>query len=202
METEETPGVVAPQPPAVPASDARPASPPEPDRGLEARTLQILRKRAKVLSQPRSVAGATPTVELVVFSLGSERFGVEVSAAREVLPLPPIVPVPHTPPWVVGVAGYRGRVLTVVDLRPLLQLPAEAETGGQARLVVVESCGMVFGLRAGALHGVFQAEDALIAAPGPRQEGGLRFVRGVTPERVAVLDLPALAQHPGFQVKG
>lgn len=59
--------------------------------------------------------------------------------AGEIFPLGPLLPVPHTQPWFVGVANLRGKLHGVVDLARFLGLPggaAHAEPGREpARLI-------------------------------------------------------------------
>ena len=40
---------------------------------------------------------------------------------REILPLPPITPVPGAQPWMLGVANVRGNLLPIVDLKQFLE---------------------------------------------------------------------------------
>ena len=57
----------------------------------------------------------------VEFHLGLERFVVERSSVREILPLSePVIRVPRAKPWLRGVANVRGQLLTIVDLKMFL----------------------------------------------------------------------------------
>lgn len=58
-----------------------------------------------------------------------ERWIIPVEQVREVLRLPPLVPVPGTPPSVRGVAAVRGGVVTVLDLAVLLDRGRAASPG-------------------------------------------------------------------------
>ena len=87
---------------------------------------------------------------------GSERWLIRLGDAGEVIAVPPIVPVPLTRPWFLGLANIRGNLHSVVDFRAFL--------GGEpivpdnlARLILLsvrageQSCGVlverVLGLR-------------------------------------------------------
>ena len=77
--------------------------------------------------------------ELVVVTLGGSRFALPMSGVGEVGRPPGLTRVPGVPAWVAGVTNWRGRVLAVLDLRPLLGLPAEPlDRRGR---VLVLSCG-------------------------------------------------------------
>jgi purine-binding chemotaxis protein CheW len=56
--------------------------------------------------------------------LGGRPFAVDVVDAREVVTLDTTTPVPGAPASVLGVMNLRGSVLPVVEIRPLLGLPA------------------------------------------------------------------------------
>jgi twitching motility protein PilI len=54
---------------------------------------------------------------------------------REVINPPKITRVPNAKPWLVGVANVRGELLTIIDLRQFLGLPAASEKRTQRVLV-------------------------------------------------------------------
>ena len=92
--------------------------------------------------------------------------------------------------------NHRGRILPVLDLRRLLDLAGQQVTEG-SRVVAVRAGGMTFGIFADAVTGVVRV-GTHEAAPAPGTLTGNRpaFVRGVTGEMVAVLDVDALARDP------
>jgi purine-binding chemotaxis protein CheW len=57
---------------------------------------------------------------LLVFRLGRELFGVELSGVHEVIDGPVLNHVPDSPASVLGVASVRGELITVYDPTPLL----------------------------------------------------------------------------------
>jgi len=56
----------------------------------------------------------------VVVRIGAGRYAVGLSGIAEVVTAPQTTRVPGLPRWLTGVANWRGRVLPVLDLRPLL----------------------------------------------------------------------------------
>ncbi|HVN12202.1 MAG TPA: chemotaxis protein CheW [Kineosporiaceae bacterium] len=62
--------------------------------------------------------------QLSTFTVGTHLFGVEVSLVQEVVRLHQMTPVPLAPPAIAGLINLRGDVLTAVDLRARLGLPA------------------------------------------------------------------------------
>lgn len=81
-------------------------------------------------------AGAAPLASQLGVQAGGERWLVDLADAAEVIPVPAITPVPHTRPWFMGVAGFRGRLYTVVDLGTFAG-GAPAAAGEHARLLLL-----------------------------------------------------------------
>ncbi|MBF0549897.1 MAG: chemotaxis protein CheW [Deltaproteobacteria bacterium] len=74
--------------------------------------------------------------ELITFYLNGGLFGVDVAQVREVNRLQDITRVPHAPEFVCGVINLRGEIVTVVDLRLILNMPA-TELSSKTRIVIV-----------------------------------------------------------------
>ena len=73
-----------------------------------------------------------------------ERWLIRLSDAGEVITMPPIVSVPLTQPWYLGVANIRGNLVSVIDFAGFLSRQV-AVGSAQSRLVL-------FGSRAGDLN--------------------------------------------------
>jgi purine-binding chemotaxis protein CheW len=74
--------------------------------------------------------------QLSTFHVGKYLFGVDVSLVQEIVRLQTITPVPLSGRDIAGLINLRGEVLTAVDLRARLGLPA-AESGRDPINVVV-----------------------------------------------------------------
>jgi purine-binding chemotaxis protein CheW len=155
---------------------------------------RILEERAQKAARPaEEVAAPAEALDLLVFSVGTERYGIETAHVVEVIPLRALTSVPCVPDFVLGVIHHRGRMLPVLDLGRLVGPGARAadETG---RVVSLEVGPMAFGLRADAVVGVAHARAAELAPPAGTDPGGRRtLLRGVSADGVAVLDVEALA---------
>lgn len=162
---------------------------------------RILEARARDLARPTvPEAEDADTLDLLVCSLGDERYGLEFVHVLDAAVRAGLTPVPCTPPLVLGVVSHRGRMLSVVDFRLLLAPTAEPAQGGV--VVAVEAGGMQFGLAADGVVGAVRVSEAEIAPPAGVSGGGRdQVVRGVTGNLVSVLDLEALARHPRLEVR-
>lgn len=82
--------------------------------------------------------GATKTDrQLVVFSLASAAYGVDIGSVREIIRMQEITRVPNAPEFIEGVINLRGKICPVVDLRKRFEVEANEATD-ESRIVVVE----------------------------------------------------------------
>ncbi|HTX02935.1 MAG TPA: chemotaxis protein CheW [Candidatus Acidoferrales bacterium] len=85
-------------------------------------------------------------VQVVVFALHENEFGIDITHVREIDRLVPITRVPRVPAHVEGIINLRGQLVPVVDLRTRLGMPHSVPTK-LARIIVAEigprSIGMI-----------------------------------------------------------
>jgi purine-binding chemotaxis protein CheW len=87
-----------------------------------------------------------PEIQLVIFRLRDEEFGVAISEVREIVRMMAITHIPEAPGFIEGVINLRGQVIAVVDLAKQFGLASQAELPKTARIVVVELQGKTVGL--------------------------------------------------------
>ncbi|ARU87728.1 chemotaxis protein CheW [Pseudomonas sp. M30-35] len=73
----------------------------------------------------------------LLFSLGDDRYALDVHAISVVLPLQQLKQIPDAPKWVSGLFVFRGEPLLVIDLSHLA-LSKPAQKRASTRLVVVK----------------------------------------------------------------
>jgi len=111
-----------------------------PGAALEGRSLEpaeLLEERAKLLAQPLAGSDTTQAIDVVLFRSGGEQVAVPVDAVREAAPQCPAVPLPHAPPFVLGVINLHGEILPLLDLANLL----EAKGSTQPKEIIVLRLG-------------------------------------------------------------
>ena len=115
----------------------------------------------------------------ISFRVGDELYALELSAVREVIVPPLVVPVPGAGPEVVGVINLRGNVVTVMNSRTMLGL-AGTPRGPHARVLVLEQRGEWIGALVDAVDDIISVDPAALEQPGPTcPPGAARFaVRG------------------------
>ncbi len=163
--------------------------------------VRILRERAQALARPpEAMEMPGELMDLVVFIVGGERYGIETGQILEVISLQGLTPLPGAPPVFLGVVNSRGRILPVADLRRLFGSAGHG-VGAGGRAVVVDGAGVAFGIYADAVAGIVRVSSAHLAPPpSALRAGRQRLIRGVTEEMVAVVDVEAMARDPRIVV--
>jgi purine-binding chemotaxis protein CheW len=78
------------------------------------------------------------TLQLVVFRLNREWYGVEITKVKEVIKMGKITYLPSCPEHIAGIVNLRGYILSVTDLKPIFGLPHEEPTE-KTRIIAIES---------------------------------------------------------------
>ena len=77
--------------------------------------------------------------QVVVFKLGKEEYGFEVSAVREIHTIEDIAQVHRSASHIEGVINLRGKLLTVVNLRTRFGMPKMGKGEGSPKIVVIDA---------------------------------------------------------------
>ena len=117
-------------------------------------------------------------VDHVVVRLGGGRYGLAARDVAEVVPVPRVTRLPGSPGWLRGLANWRGHVLPVLDVRPLLDLPV-TPLPSSARLVVVAVDDVEVGVVAEQVSGLVPVPDPCPPAPAGLVGGSADLVRGL-----------------------
>lgn len=163
---------------------------------------QVLRARARALAQPLEQTGpVVASIEVVEFRVGHERYAIETRYVREVYPLKDLTPLPCSPPFVAGVVNIRGRIVPVIDLLSFFDLPAPG-LSDLHRIILIEGQDMELGLLAAASVSVGAVPSASLQ-PSLGTLTGLRdeYVKGITGERLVVLDVERILADPKVVVQ-
>jgi purine-binding chemotaxis protein CheW len=133
--------------------------------------------------EDKKAMAATECVELedqlVVFDVGQEAFGVDISAVQEIIRMKEVTKVPGAPSFVEGIINLRGRIIPVIDLRRRLGLPLN-ETDLSGRIVVVEIDSLVIGMVVDAVSEVLHISADCVEPPSDVIAGiDSDYIRGI-----------------------
>jgi purine-binding chemotaxis protein CheW len=153
-------------------------------------TQATLKARAALLAvRPPQEADAASRLDCLEFLLSGESYAMELSYITQTLPLAEFTPLFCTPAFVLGITNLRGKIISIIDLRRFFELP-EVGLCDLNRVIVVSLGSMEFGILADSISGVISLPLAELQPP-PAALSGIReeFLRGVTTERLALLDM-------------
>jgi len=153
----------------------------------------LLKKRAQALAlRENDKAGQQECIEIIVFSLAYETYGIETAFVREVYPLKGMTTLPGTPSFVMGIINVRGQIVSVIDLKKFLSLP-EKGLGELNKVIILCSDRMEFGVLADVVEGTQSvALEEILSAPSSVTGIGKKYLKGVTKEHIVLLDAESI----------
>jgi purine-binding chemotaxis protein CheW len=117
-------------------------------------------------------------IQLVVFKLGGEEYGVEIGQVREIIRRRVITPMPSQPKYVEGVINVRGTIIPVVNLRKRFELQGDESTSPHT--IIVESGDGLMGMLVDSVSEVIRIPGNQIHPP-PTVTTGIdtEYLRGI-----------------------
>jgi purine-binding chemotaxis protein CheW len=155
-----------------------------------------LRRRAAALARVHAAEAEADTVTVLVFELGGERYGIDAAAVLQVTPLRELTPLPGAAPPLLGVTYWRGRVLTVFDVRGPLGVRVRGLTD-LGRLIVVEGETHDFGILADRATDMATLDAGTLRPLDTRPGADEVLIRGITDDAMLVIDEDALRRRLG-----
>ncbi|OGG02369.1 MAG: chemotaxis protein [Candidatus Glassbacteria bacterium RIFCSPLOWO2_12_FULL_58_11] len=158
---------------------------------------KILQARAHDLSRELVAKDAGGSaLEVVVFILANETYAIETEYIREVYPLRNFTPLPCTPQFVLGLVNVRGQILSVIDIKKFFNLPEKGLTELN-KIIILQKDGTEFGLLADLILGVRSIPTGTLQSPAALSTViNEKYLKGVTDERVVVLEADRLLSDP------
>lgn len=97
------------------------------------------------MSYHNQIVDVDNTIQVIVFSLGEERYGVEISQVKEIILPTQITRIPNVPSFVEGVLNLRGQIATIINLR--IRLGKEPKKNDEnTRIIVIEYNSATIGM--------------------------------------------------------
>ncbi|AFZ18495.1 chemotaxis protein CheW [Allocoleopsis franciscana] len=156
----------------------------------------IFRQRADHLKSPlENVQVINDIIPLAVIGFGNEYFGLDLELVREFIDITNLTPIPGCPSHIVGNMNLRGEIVTLVDIRKVLNLPlAPIKIDSQA--VVVQVNDIVAGLPVDqVLEMVYLNSDDMTLPPNISCDLGESYIRGAAvleEKNLKILDMVKL----------
>jgi len=119
---------------------------------------------------------------LVVFALGKEEFGIDISRVREIVRMQNITTIPQSMDFVEGIVNLRGQIVPIVDLcKRFLVVDRERRNDIDRRIIVVHMAGQNIGILVDGVSEILRVPDEAIEPTPPIVASGVSsdFIRGV-----------------------
>ncbi len=125
-----------------------------------------------------NTAAADQELQLVIFRLAKEEYGLPITKVQEINRLVPITKLPQTPAFMEGIINLRGRIIPVVDLRKRFQLEV-SEYNDDSRIIIVEVNGQTVGIIVDAVAEVVRISSSSVEPPPPSFILDAKYIQGV-----------------------
>ena len=106
---------------------------------------------------------AEDLLQLVIFQLGGEEFGVEIMQVQEIIRMPEITRIPQSPGYVEGVINLRGKIIVVINLDTRFGLNSK-ELDDDSRIIIVEVGENVVGMVVDSVSEVLRLSTSSVEA--------------------------------------
>ena len=161
------------------------------------------KERAENLRRTTESEDFAGLIPLAVIGLNGEYFGLDLDTVREFTDISKITPIPCCPPHIVGNINLRGEIVTLVDVRGVLNLPIAAANQA-SKVMVVRMEDLVAGVTVDEVFDVMYLNPTeMMPVPAAVHSINDEYLRGTAPYRekmMGVLDLPKILTKGGLTV--
>jgi purine-binding chemotaxis protein CheW len=127
--------------------------------------------------------GEDQRIQIVVFRLGKEEYGLHIDQIKEVVISPTITRMPQMPSFIKGVANIRGNVIAILDLEEKFSLNKQESKDllGKSYTLVIESEDYKIGVLVKEVPNTLsiaasEIEDSVFSGDG---DEGKAYVKGI-----------------------
>lgn len=102
----------------------------------------------------------------VIFKLGSEQYGMDISLVSGIENYTRVVPIPNAPAHIIGILNLRGDVIPIYSLRRKFKM--EEVSGTAATQLLVTNCrGVLVGYKVDSVSEILEIDEELIRPVPP-----------------------------------
>jgi purine-binding chemotaxis protein CheW len=162
---------------------------------------EILAGRAAKLADPGSSSDEiSVTISCLRFIIAKENYAIDMNRVTGAHPLVELTRIPCAPAFVKGILRVRGRIVSAIDLREFFGLPSVGITDLK-KVIILSNEGMEVGILVDAVTGAAEIPlDDLQPANGSLTAINDLFLRGITRDRMVVINAEALLSHESLLV--
>jgi len=125
--------------------------------------------------------------QYIGFHLNDSEYSIPILKVREIISMPEVTRMPQSLEYIEGVTNLRGSIIPIVNLKKLVHLGDDRNLG--AKVIVVASGSMTFGILVDDITGVITIEESAIEPPEKFMNGNMEQIEGVAKlkDRLVVL---------------
>ena len=128
-------------------------------------------KLKQIISEVSSQNGkeeekAKDFIQLVVFELNSEEYGVPITDIKEIIKSGEITPIPNVPDFIKGILNLRGKISVIIDLGKRFNLIRKSSGIIDGHIIITEVNNNIFGVTVDQVTEVIQVPVSSIQ-PAP-----------------------------------
>ena len=118
-------------------------------------------------------------IGMTAFKLGDEEYGIEIEKVQDIITVPAISPTINSPFSILGMSNFRGKLISVMDLRKRLGLP-EQPLSRKSRIIVVKIKNELLGLLVDQVTQVLKVnENDMENAPNHDSQVEQAYIHGI-----------------------
>jgi chemotaxis signal transduction protein len=126
--------------------------------------------------------------QLSLFEIEGKLFGIEISRVREVVPVPPLTPLPNSDSIFFGVFNLRGEIYPLVDIAPILGLTPKTVSPTDMVIIVDDPSGFPLGILIDKIHSIITCSvNDYKNSRGTAPKSMEYFLAGVLPYRDKII---------------
>jgi purine-binding chemotaxis protein CheW len=162
----------------------------------------VFQKRTEDLKRSHEHQSQTLTNPIAVLKLANEYLGLPLAWVREFISLAKINPIPCCPNHIVGNLNLRGEIVTLVDIKSMLNLNlngVDHQPFKNVKAVIVQVGEIIAGIAVDDIHEILYSHESSVSTSQDNQH----WVTGVTSydqKLISILDLPALMRSDVLSV--
>lgn len=136
-------------------------------------------KDSDMQEEDKKIVRDEQMIGVTSFNLGDEEYGIEIDKVQDIITVPSISPIINSPFSIVGMSNFRGKLISVMDLRKRLGLPEEP-LSRKSRIMVVKIKDELLGLLVDQVTQVLKIyESDMGNAPSHESQIDQAFIRGI-----------------------
>ncbi|KUK14567.1 MAG: chemotaxis protein CheW [Synergistetes bacterium] len=119
-------------------------------------------------------------LQLVVFRLGKEEYGVDIAKVQEIVRVQEVTHIPQAPAFVEGIVNLRGNIIPIVDLKKRFNLEGGDVSEKEKRVIVVNVGKQIVGIVVDSVSEIIRIPRENVEPPPPIVAGiEATYIEGV-----------------------